>query len=222
MKVLRPFILAMLFLAVAIRTPAAGSFPAVSLQHLLTEHDCESMPELLGDWKTDGDLSGTFTLVKLGNRNYYRLLEKDDQAEASEKHAIDICVAHLGPYLFFDATFQEARFEGKIIVFGDDSDAFGIHWHFVGRLEVEKDALHFRLLNDNWLQDALKTGSVKLTCTQDDNGEYFLTAPSSELKKFVARFATDPKAFSYAEDFARAPREKAIDGPPRHTSTPHK
>jgi hypothetical protein len=46
-----------------------------------------------------------------------------------------------------------------------------------------------------------------LTCSQNDEGKYILTAPSSELKQFAAQFAADPEAFSAVEDFTRAPNE---------------
>jgi hypothetical protein len=78
------------------------------------------------------------------------------------------------------------------------------------------DALHFRLLDDGWLQDELKSGRLHLTCSQDDEGGYLLTAPSKELKEFAARFAADLKAFSYAENFDRVPREEAIRASPTH------
>jgi hypothetical protein len=97
--------------------------------------------------------------------------------------------------------------DGKKTLLGEDEDIFWIPLHLIGRLEIERDALHFRLLDDDWLQDAQKSGQAHLTCSRDDEGGYLLTAPSAELKQFAAQFAADPKAFSYAEDFARTPRE---------------
>ncbi len=187
----------------------AGSDPAASLQHLFTDKDCESVPELLGDWQAEGDLSGTWTLQKLGEHNY-RLIQQHAESDTSNRPAFDLCVAHLGGYLFFDTTFQEVLPDGKKTVLGDDDNLFWIPLHLIGRLDVEDDALHFRLLSDDWLQDELKPGRIQLTCSQDDEGQYLLTAPSKELKQFAARFAADPKVFSYTEDFARAPAEEKI------------
>ena len=115
-------------------------------------------------------------------------------------------MAHLGGALFFDATFQVVLADGQKSLAGGD-DFFWIPLHLIGRLEIEDDALHFRLLDDGWLQDALKTGRVQLTCSQNDEGRYILTAPSSELKQFAAQFADDPEAFSAVEDFTRTPNE---------------
>ena len=186
---------------------AAGSDPAASLQHLLKENDCEAAPDLLGDWTAQGDLSGDWTIQKLGDRKY-RLMQKAAEPGASERAAFDICVAHLGGALFFDATFQVVLADGQKSLGGGD-DFFWIPLHLIGRLEIEDDAIHFRLLDDGWLQDALKSGRVQLTFSQNDEGKYILTAPSSELKQFAAQFAADPEAFSAVEDFTRTPNENA-------------
>jgi hypothetical protein len=205
MRLVRFFFLSGLLLATVSQPAVAGFGPAVSVQHLLSDNDCEAVPELLGDWTADGDLSGDWALQTLGDRNY-RLIEQRGQSDATNKHAFDLCVAHLGGYLFFDATFQEVLPDGKKTVLGEDD--FWIPLHLIGKLEIEDNALHFRLLDDGWLQDAMNSGRIRLTCSQDDEGMYILTAPSKELKQFAARFASDPKAFSFAEDFARAPREE--------------
>lgn len=185
---------------------AAASEPAASLQHLFTDKDCESMPGLLGDWQAEGDLSGTWTLQKLGEHNY-RLIQQLPPSDASNRPAFDLCVAHLGGYLFFDATFQEVLPDGKKTALGDDDNLFWIPLHLIGRLDVEDDSLQFRLLSDEWLQDALKAGRVQLTTSEDDEGQYILTAPSEELKEFAAHFASDAMAFSCAEDFVRSQQE---------------
>ena len=93
------------------------------MQHLLTDSDCESVPELVGDWSTDGDLNGTWALTKLGDHNY-RLLPKNGQSETSNKQALDISVAHLGRYLFFDATSREVQPDGKNAILRDDDSVW--------------------------------------------------------------------------------------------------
>src|SRR5260370_15211882 len=129
-----------------------------------------------------------------------------------------MCVAKIESNLFVDATYQVLQPEGMKTLLGGEDDLLWIALHLIGRLEIEDDALHFRLLDDDWLQDAKKSGGVHLTCSQDDEGGYLLTAPSTELKQFAAQYASDPKAFSYTEDFGRAPREDSKQRPPHHSS----
>lgn len=88
---------------------SAHSDPATSLQHLLTDKDCESVPELLSDWHAESDLSGSWTIQRLGERKY-RLVEKVREADTPNKMAFDMCVAHLGGYLFFDAFSSSLHF----------------------------------------------------------------------------------------------------------------
>jgi len=206
MRLGRFLVLAGLLLA-ALSGPASASIgPAFSLQHLLKDTDCEAAPELVGDWSSD-DLNGVWSFQNLGDRKY-RLIQKKESSDNSNRMAFDICVAHLGSYLFFDATSQTVQSDGKKTLLGGDDD-FWIPLHLFGRLDIENDAIHFRLLDDTWLQDALKAGRVHLTCARDDEGGYILTAPSSELKQFATLFANDPRAFSFDEEFARAPSESA-------------
>jgi len=208
MRLVRFFVLSGLLLVTASGPALAGLGPAVSFQHLLRDNDCEPMPKLLGDWTATGDLSGAWTLQTLKDRNY-RLFQKAEGPDNSKRAAFDICVAHIDGYLFFDATYQVVLADGKKTLLGEDEDIFWIPLHLIGRLEIEDDALHFRLLDDGWLQDAQKSGRVHLTCSQDDEGGYLLTAPSAELKQFAAQFASDPKAFSDSDDFARTPQADA-------------
>ncbi|HKW35390.1 MAG TPA: hypothetical protein VJN92_20425 [Candidatus Acidoferrum sp.] len=136
------------------------------------------------------------------------MIEKDGESSNADKTAFYICVAHLGGYLFFDATSQKVRPDDTTTVFTEEEN-FWIPLHVFGRLEVKNDSLDFLLLDDSWLQDELKLGHLRLTCTQDDEGYYLLTAPSKELKEFASRFATNPKAFSDKEPFERIPSEAA-------------
>ncbi len=217
MRLVRFFILSGFLLAALSRPAAAGIGPAFSLQHLLTDKDCEAVPELLGDWTAQGDLSGFWAIQTLKDRNY-RLVQKAEGPDNLNRVAFDICVAHIDSNLFFDATYQVLQPDGKKTLLGADDDLLWIPLHLIGRLEIEDDALHFRLLDDDWLQDAKESGRVHLTCSQDDEGGYLLTAPSTELKQFAVQYASDPKPFSYAEDFARAPREDS-EQQTRHESS---
>lgn len=99
----RFFILAVV-LSLATPLRASSSGPALSLQPLLAGKDCEIVPELLGDWTGHGDVSGDWAIQGL-NDQMYRLVNKRRDTETGRKSAFDICVAHLGGSLFFDATF---------------------------------------------------------------------------------------------------------------------
>lgn len=191
--------------------PAAASHPARSLQGLFSDHDCEEVPELPGVWTSPGE---TFSIQKIeGNR--YRMIDQEIDSETGNKLALDICVAQVAGYRFYDSTFQllapgdKPTLPPEFVV--GNAFAFNVlegYWrpmHMFGRLEIEKNVLRLRDLDDDWLQAALSSRRVTVTSIQNDNGEYFLTARGQELKAFVARIATDLKAFSIQEDLTRVP-----------------
>jgi hypothetical protein len=197
------FALALLLATFVYWASAQASDPAFSLQHLFTASDCEPLPELIGTWAhTEGGLSGTWSVTAIPG-DKYRLLGESENIANPSRPAFDLCVAHLGGHLFFDAVFQSIPPDGKKPLLSEDDTLFWIPLHLIGRLDFEGDALHFRLLSDEWLRAELEAGRLELTSTRTDEGDYLLTAPSKELKQFATRFASDTDAFSYTESFER-------------------
>jgi hypothetical protein len=182
--------------------PATASEPAMSLQPLFTNSDCETFSDLLGDWDAQSDLWGTWTIQAHG-KNSYRLVEKREKSDSTKRTAFNLCLAHIGNDLFFDATEDVLEGPDQTSVLGDDGDLIWLPLHLIGRLDIETDALHFRLLDDSWLQAELASGRLQLTHTQLAEGEFLVTAPPKELKSFALHYASDPDAFSLLEEFAR-------------------
>jgi hypothetical protein len=195
--------------------PAAASDPATSLQHLFKGEDCEAVSGLAGDWTAHGDLDGAWTVEEMGGRTY-RLAPKANGSDPSDQLIFDICLGHLGDYLFFDATTEVLAPDGTRV---NPDDKGWVPVHFIGRVDIEANALHFKLLNDDWFQDSLRSGRIGVTVAPDDEGQFLLTAPSDELKLFVTEIASDPDALTVVESFERAPHnESAQFSPPRAPS----
>lgn len=185
--------------------PVAAADPAISLQHLLTNADCEEVPNLTGTWAAkDGDLSGSWTIQPLPN-NKYRLLGEGENSSDPNRPAFDLCVGHLGGYLFFDAVFQAVTADGKKSLLSEDDTLFWLPLHLIGRLEIDRDSVRFRLLSDEWIRAEVTSGRLQLTYTQFDEADCLLTASTNELKQLATRFGSDVDAFSYAESFERQP-----------------
>jgi hypothetical protein len=168
------------------------------------------VPELLGAWTAPGV---TYSVQK-GEHNNYWMIDRDADAKTGNKLVLDICAAHISGQLFYDATFQLLSPSGEPMLPPDFVVGSGIFavdvlsgfWapmHIIGKLEIQKDALHFRNIDDEWLQGALKSGVIKVTSAQDNSGEYFLTASSKELKAFVVSISSIPKAFSKQQNLTR-------------------
>ena len=203
-------ITSLLLTAIPCHTSAAVG--AKSLQGLFSSDECEVVPELLGPWTSPGV---TYS-VRQGHHNSYWMIDRDADSKTGNKLVLEVCAAHINGQLFYDATFQVLRpgdeptlppefVVGSNIFAVDVVAGFWVPMHIIGRLEIEKNALHFRNIDDKWLQVSLQSRLISVASAQDDSGEYFLTANGKQLKAFVASIAADPKAFSDQQRLTRTP-----------------
>jgi hypothetical protein len=198
-------------LIAAIPDLAMAGVGAKSLRGLFSPKECEVVPELLGTWTSPGV---TYS-VRESHHNKYWILDLDPNVTNGKKLVLEICAAHIGGKLFYDATFQilgpdnESTLPPEFVV-GEGFvfnivAGFWVPMHLIGKLEIEQNRLHFRNLDNEWLQGALKSRIITVPSAQDDSGKYLLTANGKHLKVFVASLAADPRAFSEQLDLTRVP-----------------
>jgi hypothetical protein len=198
-------------LVTAIPRQAEAGVGAKSVQRLFSPEECEGIPELLGAWTA----SGVNYSIQQGRGKNYRMVDRDADSRTGSKLVLEICVAHINGQLFYDATFQilntsdtptlPPEFVVGSGVFAVDVVAgYWVPMHILGKLEMKKNALHFRNIDDEWLQGSLNAKLVTVSSAQDDSGEYFLTANSKQLKALMASLSSNPKAFSSQQDLSRA------------------
>jgi hypothetical protein len=219
MRLSRTFVIASLLVA-AIPLPIAAGVAAKSLQGLFSSDECEVVPEILGAWTGPGV---TYSVREADHEKYW-MIDREADSKTGNRLVLEICVAHIGGELFYDATFQirrqgdEPTLPPEFVV-GSNIFAvaivagFWVPMHIIGRLEIRKSALHFPNVDNAWLQVALKSQLISVASAQDDSGEYFLTANSKQLKAFAAQLATNRKAFSDQQDLTRLP-ERTPNGTP--------
>ena len=194
----------------AIPRRAEAGVGAKSVQRLFSAEECEAIPELLGAWTA----SGVNYSIQQGRGKNYRMVDRDADSKTGSKLVLEICLAHINGQLFYDATFQilntsdtptlPPEFVVGSGVFAVDVVAgYWVPMHILGKLEVEKNALHFRNIDDEWLQGALNAKLITVPSAQDDSGEYFLAANSKQLKALMASLSSIPKAFSDQQDLSR-------------------
>jgi hypothetical protein len=190
---------------------AVAAVGAKSLRGLFSSDECEVVPELLGAWTSPGV---TYS-VRESHHNKYWILDRNADLTTGKKLVLEICAAHIDGQLFYDATFQilgpgnESTLPPEFVVgegFAVNIVAgFWVPMHIIGKLEIEQNKLHFRNIDKEWLQVALKSRLITMSNAQDDSGEYLLTANGRQLKAFVASLSTNPKAFSEQLDLTRIP-----------------
>ena len=210
MHLLRLFTITSLLIAGTPRLAPAG-VSAKSLQALLASGECEVVPGLLGAWTSPGV---TYS-VRESHHNKYWIIDRNADLKTSKKLGLEICLAHIDGQLFYDATFlilgpdDEPTLPPEFVVDGDfpvDIVAgFWVPMHIIGKLEIGQNKLHFRNLDNEWLQGALKSRLITVPSAQDDSGEYLLTANGRQLKAFVVSLSNNPKAFSEQLELIRIP-----------------
>jgi hypothetical protein len=210
MRLFRLFTITSLLIAGVPRLAVAG-VGAKSLWGLFASDECEVVPELLGAWTSPGV---TYS-VRESHHNKYWILDRDEESTTGKKLVLEICAAHIDGQLFYDATFQilglgnESTLPPEFVVGGGFAvnivAGFWVPMHLIGKLEIEQNKLHFRNIDNEWLQGALKSHIITVPSAQDDSGEYLLTANDKVLKVFVASLATDPRAFSEQLELTRVP-----------------
>jgi len=210
MRLYRLFTITSLLIAGVPRLAVAG-VGAKSLWGLFDSDACEVVPELLGAWTSPGV---TYS-VRESHHNKYWIVVRDAALKTGKKLGLEICSAHIDRQLFYDATFLILGPDDKPTLppeFVVDEDfpvdivaGFWVPMHIIGKLEIEQNKLHFRNIDNEWLQVALKSRLITVASAQDDSGEYLLTANGRQLKAFVVSLSSNPKAFSEQLDLTRIP-----------------
>ena len=210
MRLLRLFTITSLLIAGIPRLAVAG-VGAKSLWGLLASDECEVVPGLCGSV----DLSRRYLLRSGEPPNKYWIVARDADSKTGKKLGLEICSAHIDGQLFYDATFLILGPDDKPTLppeFVVDEDfpvdivaGFWVPMHIIGKLEIEQNKLHFRNIDNEWLQVALKSHLITVASAQNDSGEYLLTANGRQLKAFVVSLSRNPKAFSEQLDLTRVP-----------------
>jgi hypothetical protein len=214
MRLFRVFIITSLLIE-GIPGFAAAADSAKSLQGLFSSNECEVVPELLGAWT----VPGVAYSVRESHHHKYWMIDRNADSKTGNKLMLEICAAHIGDQLFYDATFQILRPGDQPtlppeFVVGTDIFAvnivagFWVPMHIIGKLEIEQNKLHFLQIDNEWLQVAMKSRLITVPSAQDDSGEYLLTANGKELKAFVASISANPRAFSEQQCLTRIPERK--------------
>jgi len=153
--------------------------PVPSLHPLYTQSDLVFEPALLGTWTSNnGQERNTLTFERQGDRGYKTVF-----TEKSTSTGLAIHLVRLGAYSFFDV-YPARRMDGGLAV----------STHFFCKVLIERDSLRLAYLDETWLQNKLKDGSVKLAHEFVDS-DLVLTASTKDLQQFVMRHAEDEEAF---------------------------
>jgi len=153
-----------------------GCAPAVAIHPLYTTQDLVSDLPLEGAWTaTDGQI---WQIGKSGDGYDVVTVQTGDSTQVSK---YNVHLLRLKEYEFVDVASKS------------DPDV-GVAGHLFGKIRMEGDILFVSTMDETWLKHMVETGQVPQS-TLGEGQQIILTAPTSELQKFILLHATDPDAW---------------------------
>jgi hypothetical protein len=182
-------VVAMMALAAVI----SGCTPVQALQPLYTDRDVVTDDWLEGAWhQVDSDEKTTWVFQPDGDKGYQlNLISSKDKTST----AFSVHLVRLEGQLFLDA-------QPKLPA---DAEAFSVPTHLIGRIRLERDEIHIRMLGDDWVTPRAKQGTLGLPFApvSGPDERVLLTASTAQLQQFVVMHAGDNDAFALEQHLRR-------------------
>lgn len=168
---------------------------AASLHPVAPEKDHVFDPALIGTWKQvepSQEDNPMITVVSPDNDSYEASFHDRGKAMA-QVHTIHLF--RLNGALFYDGAFSHVALREETI---DAGDLTVYPVHAFGRIWIDKDEVRANVLNEDWLEKALKEKKLQLSYEAGSEGSgvsILLTGPSEEVRDFAQKYADDKDAF---------------------------
>lgn len=167
----------------ALRAAVLGLFALVlvgcstpSLNPLASADTTLADPGIVGEWIDDSDKPSVYAVTAAGDTKYHLAgTETGGKGEIS----LDFTLVRLDGVTYADLTMPKTDFEKAAQRHGTTV----VPAHVFVRLARDGDTLTIRPLNDDWLQDGLKAGTIALAHAKVDD-TMVLTASTEDLQKF--------------------------------------
>jgi len=147
-----------------------GCVPAVAIHPLYTSQDLVSDLPLEGAWATK-------------DGEVWRVQKSGDGYDVAE---YTVHLLRLKEYEFVDVASKS-------------DPNVGVAGHLFGKIRMEGDDLYVSLMDETWLKQMVDAGLAPQS-TIGEGHQIVLTAPTSELQKFILLHAADPGAWDDDDD----------------------
>ncbi len=152
-----------------------GCAPAVAIHPLYTSQNLASDLPLEGTWaSSDGEV---WQVQKL---------EDGYEVDAAEGSKYMVRLVRLNEYEFVDVASKS-------------DPEVGVAGHLFGKIRMQGDDLYVSLIDETWLKHMVEAGQAPQS-TVGEGQQIVLTAPTSELQKFILLHAADPDAWDNDEE----------------------
>ncbi|MGA2132949.1 MAG: hypothetical protein ABSH50_11700 [Bryobacteraceae bacterium] len=158
-----------------------GCAPTVAIHPLYTTPDLVSDPAIEGAWVSDE--GAIFRVQKSGDG--YDVIATP-AANSTDVSTYNVHLVRLQGFEFVDVASKS-------------DPEVGVAGHMFAKVRIQGDELYVAAINDAWLKNMVQTGHAPQS-TAGEGQQMVLTAPTSELQKFIVLYAPDPAAWDDEED----------------------
>ena len=160
-------------LALAVLAGAAamtGCAPAVAIHPFYTTQDLVYDLPLEGTWASS---DGQVWKIKRSDDGY--------EVDAAQGSKYTVHLLRLKEYEFVDVASKS-------------DPEVGVAGHLFGKIRMQDGQLYVSSIDETWLKQMMETGQAPQS-TMGEGQQIVLTAPTSELQKFILLHAADPDAW---------------------------
>jgi hypothetical protein len=178
----------------------------MSVQPWCSRSEWVKVPEVVGTWNpldSDGNVRPELALTFAADESGGYTLSMVEAATPELIRTFDWHFFRLKNQLFFEFVEGSSYYKGQ----DQGSDTFRWPVYMVGQVAVEKDRVIMRLLDDDWVEDALEANPGLLRHEKTEKHP-LLTASTAALQQFLADNMNDKKAFELDYNMRRAPSGK--------------
>jgi len=178
-----------------------------TLHPIFTEKDLVFDPRLIGNWKKSKDSStARYRQAKSDDleelsptlkRNAARIYIREEEEKGGQGKAKSISYAFLvklGKYYYLD--FYPADIKTNELA----NEFFAVHYvpmHSIYRIKFSGNySFDIQQLDAGYLENLIRNKQVRLKHEVTDDGNYLITAPTSELQQYLIKYSDTPEAYS--------------------------
>jgi hypothetical protein len=84
-----------------------------------------------------------------------------------------------------------------------DSDVFSFPVHIFMKVSYNDDRIEMHMFSEEWLRELIRNRQVRIRYEESFMGEFLLTAPTRDLKKFVEKYGDVEEAYEHTETYRK-------------------
>ncbi len=185
-----------LILVVALALTLSGCV-VFSFYPLYTSKDLFANDLLTGEWvdndstiwKFEHRYNGKKIASNIDSTSYILTLKEKKKGQFSNA-SLRVVPVKLGNYYFLDFYLEEYLDDKNLTLF----DFHILPVHTFAKLEINKNNIHIRWFNQEWLKELIQSNRIRIH--HENNDEHILlTAKPEELQKFVIKYINTQEAF---------------------------